>query len=37
MMAQQSPATLPSWDLSELYAGLDDPKLDAARRALIAE
>ena len=27
-MAQQSTATLPSWDLSELYADLDDPKLD---------
>src|SRR4051794_8493456 len=29
MMAQATPAALPSWDLSELYAGLEDPKLDA--------
>ena len=28
-MAQETAAALPSWDLSELYHGLDDPKIDA--------
>src|SRR3954471_20849214 len=28
-MTDQHAPTLPSWDLSELYAGLDDPRLDA--------
>ncbi|HEY7059955.1 MAG TPA: M3 family oligoendopeptidase [Chloroflexota bacterium] len=36
MMAQESTATLPSWDLSELYAGLDDPKLDADLAEVLA-
>src|SRR5919199_1623134 len=36
MMVQQSSATLPSWDLSELYADLDDPKLDADLAEILA-
>src|SRR5581483_9169274 len=36
MMAQDTTATLPSWDLSELYAGLDDPKLDADLAEVLA-
>src|SRR5919202_3631407 len=36
MTMQESTATLPSWDLSELYAGLDDPKLDADLAEVLA-
>src|SRR5690349_15459839 len=36
MMAHEATATLPSWDLSELYAGLDDPKLDADLAEVLA-
>jgi oligoendopeptidase F len=28
-MAQETAAALPSWDLSELYNGINDPKIDA--------
>lgn len=38
-MTQQTaptPEALPSWDLSELYAGVDDPKLDADLAEVLA-
>ncbi len=35
-MAKAAPK-LPRWDLGELFAGPDDPKLDAALEALVAE
>ncbi|MBX5489888.1 MAG: M3 family oligoendopeptidase [Chloroflexi bacterium] len=31
-----APRELPSWDLSELYAGIDDPRLDADLDAVLA-
>src|SRR5918997_1531936 len=36
MMVQQTSAPLPSWDLSELYAGLDDPQIDADLAEVLA-
>jgi oligoendopeptidase F len=35
-MEQEPSATLPSWDLSELYASIDDPQLDADLAELLA-
>ena len=28
-MTTDSPEKLPTWDLSDLYAGVDDPKIEA--------